>query len=360
MRSKIDDRFSLENQKINIFIGSSSESKEIAYAVKNFFEKDKFNVTVWDTAFKRNVSFLSNLKKFTAIFDYAIFVFVKEKENTLIHRGKEYENIPPNTIFEAGLFIGRLGENRTFLIAENTISTFIDNVFSDLKGINLGKTFKNDYNKSHAENVKESTLIIKSEIIENYYSQAEIRFLPSTGLAIGYYENFIIRIMKELKSRSQKTNSKLVLKYGRDNPINYEFDFHKREFSLKIILPDSLRESGHGNAKDTSLDANLDNTFIQTESRPFGIYWKVQTQEEIDRVGFVFYDFPTTLLSSHEAIEMVLSQSVLSKEHSNTEDLVGEKEIHNFVNTIELKAKYSKQTYVKNRIEFVPKFEIIK
>jgi predicted nucleotide-binding protein len=347
------DRFSTDQQRINIFIGSSTESKDIAYAIGSHFEADKFNVTVWDKAFERNKSNLDNLKKFTATYDYAIFVFALDKGNKLEHRGVTYENLPANTIFEAGLFFGRLGESRTFFLAEDAISDFVKNVLSDLTGISLGKTFRNDPDKTAEENVKAATERIKDEILENYASTAEVRFLPSTALAIGYFENFILRVMPILLGKKQDRNGRLQLQYGQQNPKHFDFDFHDRDFKLKVVLPDVLREANHDNIRNNSYRAAMDNTYLQTATRPFGIFWKVQTQADIDRDGFVFYDFPTTLFSSHKAIDLVLHQGsgLLSKKHIETVDRVGEKEIHNFLVALDCLVMAHRESYLKDSVE---------
>jgi predicted nucleotide-binding protein len=362
MKNTTLDRFSVYQQPINIFIGSSTESKDIAYAIASHFEQDKFNVTVWDKAFERNKSNLDNLKKFTATYDCAIFVFALDKDNKLEHRGVTYDNLPANIIFEAGLFLGRLGYSRTFFLAEDNISDYIKDVLSDLMGISLGETFRDDPNKPLRENVKSATESIKAEILENYAGTAEVRFLPSTALAIGYFQNFILRVMPILSKKQRDESGRLQLKYGGKHPKVYDFEFHRRKFKLKVVLPNTLREANHNNIIDNSHQAAMDNTYIQTATRPFGVFWKVQTQEDIDRDGFVFYDFPTTLFSSHKAIDLVLNESggALSRKHIETVNRVGEKEIHNFLVALKRLVEGQGETYLENCIEIISLEEALK
>lgn len=360
--NKIDERFSLENQRINIFIASSSEAKKIAYGIKSYFPDELFLVKVWDKAFKVGKSNLENLKEITVIYDYAIIVLTKD--DFIIHREYQDGGVPPNIMFEAGLFYGRIGENRTFFVAEDSIHEFVDKVFSDFKGISLEKTFSK---KLHPESkpeeiVGEVAVTLKKKITDHFLHSAEIGFLPSAALAIGYFENFVARVIEALYAlRNDKDEDilELTLKVKKEDK-NIKIPFFKQTFKLKVVIPQNLLDTSHDTLKGKLVDNDLDNTTIITKSRKFGIFWKEQTLEEVENDGFIFYDFPTTLFSSKKVIDMALtSGTAMNLQNNEVKRLVGEKEIFNFIKALKYKIDSSEKSYIKNYVEIIANSEIL-
>ncbi|MEM8528704.1 MAG: TIR domain-containing protein [Bacteroidota bacterium] len=345
----IEERFSTQVQRINVFIGSSSESLEVAREIKSHFDEENFNVDIWDEdVFERGKSNLDNLKKFTALYDFAIMVFVQDDE--VIHRGKKTGSIPPNVIFEYGLFLGRMGTNKSFILAENNIKSFVDNVFSDIKGISLGKSFDNSSKPKRKKTTKAAVETIRKEMLLNYKSEAEIGFLPSAALAIGYFENFVKRVNKKLYSLRNDEDGILKLDFGKDE--NFSMSFFRQKFKLIIILPKIILESNHDALLGKVVDFGLVKIRIDAKPRDFPVYWKVQSKEEIKQDGFIFYDFPTTLLASQRTIQLILRKG-MSTEDAQIEELVGEKEIYNFIKAINYKIKTSDNTYMRESVEII-------
>ena len=174
-----------KGDKPSIFIGSSYESLVIAEAVKNMFGKDTCEVDIWDEdifdpsiqkkaskyavneRLKKKITqhrkhYLDNatdtatqqedteqdllplnihsLKNFTDIYDFAIFIFVPEDKLVSQSRTSGKDKLTGtgtrhNVVFELGLFLGRIGSKKTFIIADNTIKDFIEHFFTDLKGV---------------------------------------------------------------------------------------------------------------------------------------------------------------------------------------------------------------------------------
>lgn len=97
-----------------IFIGSSSENLEIAHAIEEILSK-KHEPTVWDDNIPGlTKSILSSLIDRLNNSDAAIFVLSPDDMTEL--RGRDFATVRDNVIFELGLFIGRLGPNRTFFV----------------------------------------------------------------------------------------------------------------------------------------------------------------------------------------------------------------------------------------------------
>lgn len=114
-----------------IFIGSSSESLDHAYAIQENLQSAG-KVTVWDQGiFRLNNSTLDDLLLTLDKTDFAIFVF--SPNDKLIMRDKESNAVRDNVLFEFGLFIGKLGKARSFFIAPRNSDNF--HLPSDLLGI---------------------------------------------------------------------------------------------------------------------------------------------------------------------------------------------------------------------------------
>jgi hypothetical protein len=119
----------LNNPKV--FIGSSSEARNVAYAVQAHLEHET-EPTVWDQGvFELSRNNLDNLTQALRKYDFGVFVLSTDDILTL--RSKQYATSRDNVLFELGMFIGRLGSERTFFLVPRTDSQF--RLPTDLDGI---------------------------------------------------------------------------------------------------------------------------------------------------------------------------------------------------------------------------------
>jgi hypothetical protein len=121
--------------KPRIFIGSSTEGLNVAYAVQQNLEHT-FEVTVWNQdVFNLSLPVITSLINSLSNFDAAIFVFSSDDITNI--RGNDYSTIRDNVIFETGLFIGRIGINRVFFLKPRNPNNL--HLPSDLLGVAVGE-----------------------------------------------------------------------------------------------------------------------------------------------------------------------------------------------------------------------------
>ncbi len=116
--------------KPSIFIGSSSEGLEFARAIRSLLA-DVSEVTLWNEGFFRpGNTFIDALVNALPRFDFAALVLTADD----LVRSREVQSMGPrdNVLFELGLFMGRLGRARTFLVHQSGADLKIP---SDLSGV---------------------------------------------------------------------------------------------------------------------------------------------------------------------------------------------------------------------------------
>lgn len=100
--------------KPKLFIGSTVENLDIAYAVQENLEH-RAEVTVWTQGvFELSKYTIESLIDILDEVDFGLFVFCPDDITKL--RGQNFSTVRDNVIFELGMFVGRLGRERSYII----------------------------------------------------------------------------------------------------------------------------------------------------------------------------------------------------------------------------------------------------
>lgn len=114
-----------------LFIGSSAEYLDLAYAVQEGLLHTEISVNVWSQdCFRPSDGTLVALEREAQSSDFALFLF--GNEDLIMSRGEENHVPRDNVIFELGLFTGRLAAERVYFAREIGVDLKIP---SDLLGI---------------------------------------------------------------------------------------------------------------------------------------------------------------------------------------------------------------------------------
>ena len=314
-------------QKI-IFIGSSASQIKLLRHVESLLG-DIGKYVPWTSAFTQNRSALDSLVKQTRLCDYAILIATKD--DLVKTKGKRVTAPRDNVILEFGLFLGSIGLNRCYLLAEEGAK-----LPSDLHGITVS-TFTQEHGIFNSlEIVVEG---IKSQIIKTA-NDSELGLLPSTALAIGYYNGFIKKVCDEInKTQSISIGGKRI---------------KVRNCKINVIIPETLDDSGvedFVNLYNKKHGLNEATTYVDVEipnRRGYPFHFKVDPPEQdMDHpIDIHVSDIPNTISTIAECLKLYLP----TKKIGVDEDLdhLEKRELDNFARV--LIRLISKNSLTKNSV----------
>jgi predicted nucleotide-binding protein len=116
-----------------MFVGSSVEGLKVAEEIAAGLKHDEVIVRLWTTngVFGPSRLPVEDLMAQVEIADFALFVF--GPDDKISSRADDYMVPRDNVIFEMGLFVGRLGRDRVFMVKDADVDIKIP---SDLSGVN--------------------------------------------------------------------------------------------------------------------------------------------------------------------------------------------------------------------------------
>jgi hypothetical protein len=314
-----------------IFIGSSSEALVLAKAVYDEFAK-YFDVDLWaEDIFRLGDSTLDNLLQFLPCYDFAVLVITDDDK--VVSRGIEVDAPRDNVIFELGLFMGALGRRRVFPLIAKTRNG-APKIPSDLLGTTTPSLPK-DFHKNIDPNELGRLLTPIVNDIREKSKQSSLQLLPSTGLAIGYFQNFILPVCQALTvTQNVKINDS-------DNAIG------KGNFKFLVVLPSTLSDASMEGARKFTKKRNAQEFVLKTNTRSFPFF----VDSRVENGNVIFYDYPTTLRASHEAIKIALAGPYLGA--GDRHAILDKKEIENFQRTLKILLQDSHAAGFRDHVEIV-------
>ncbi|MBK9477851.1 MAG: nucleotide-binding protein [Bacteroidia bacterium] len=305
--------------KPRVFIGSSTEGKNIAEAIERELS-DICECKIWYNAFEYGNSAYEDLIYQLSLYDYGILVATSD--DTIVARGEKKESPRDNVILEFGFFAGRLGRQRAFLFAEYGIK-----IPSDLGGITqpffptTKKSWRNFFKSSarlqklQKEKVVELCGKIKVHI-QKREKMFDFGFLPSTALAYGYYNNFILKAVSNLMDAKKLKLGKTCnypRQCQRDDSAVKQTDIvdgiNFSDLMFTILLPDNLSADMFDKVKAARTKSKWEMIKVDAGGfRPFDFFIEA---ENSSKGVLQLSDIPLTLNALNEAIKAYIGKSYI-------------------------------------------------
>ena len=241
---------------------------------------------------------------------YEYGIVVATSDDKLVSRKKQSYTARDNVLFEFGLFMGRLGKQKSFLIKEKGIK-----IPSDLLGIELL-----EFTDRNAPDINLQIEACCRSIIFFIKSRSGIfdgGMYPSIPLAYGYYHNSLCPAARHLRI------NRTVRAKGEEMILN--------SFQFRILIPDDLRND----MKDKVELKKSDDKWIQLEiptsaTRSFNFYI---LESDWGKTDLDIYDIPTTLNSLYQTIKEFAGSNSLGR--TVQEEQVEQREIRHFKKVVD-------------------------
>ncbi len=315
--------------KKRLFIGSSAEKLSLLNQVVSLVGDNAVCIP-WTNAFAINKSALDSLIKQTRLSDYAILIATKD--DLTKRRGKKTSTPRDNVVLEFGLFLGATSPDRCYLLAEGGAE-----LPSDLNGINICK-FAPEAGKYNSLDkvIAEINLELQKDL-----GVGELGLLPSTALAIGYFNGFIKKVCTDVsKSRCISIDDKKV---------------KVKSLKINVVIPEYLDDDGVENFIDLFNDHHKltkATTYVDKSKgdnrRGYPFHFKVEPSAiDFDsELDVQISDIPNTIGTIVDALKLYMpSKSVRADEDR---EFLEKRELANFAKV--LKHLISKNSYTKNAV----------
>lgn len=310
-----------------IFIGSSTEGLTVAQRIKTFFEPE-YDCYIWnDGIFQFNEGFLETLLKSASLFDFGFMVFAADDISKI--RNQEYDTTRDNVLFEYGLFLGRVGIDRAYIVKEDKVK-----IPSDILGVSLLAYSTHFVNgtKVPSDNFETQLSTLKKKIDEKV-ALGHLGLLPSTVIAISYFENFIKLLADE------------IMRQGSNIKIG---DKTYKSARIRIVIPRNLDADMKRQATMYFRKIHYESCPINTAHRSYPIYVE-STQDNSIKDEAIIADMPTILSGIDKAIDMYFKIGHIGKTHE--QQLTEDRELNNFTHVLSL--LISQDAYCKEIVELV-------
>lgn len=288
--------------KPRIFIGSSSESKDIAAYVCSCLGHD-YECVIWnDGFFELNRDTYENLVRNAIAFDYAIYIGGQDDRILRLRDGTSKIAPRDNIYLEFGLYAGILSPSRSYFLIDEKCT-----IATDLLGITV-------LHYSDKRTVKKCCVYIKQKI-ENESQLSRIQLLPSTSLAIGYFENFLKEM--EYILPNLRTIEVCGQSYNVENFLQ----------SLEIVIPETVDTDWAFWAASYKKKYHLQEVVLNCHLRKVGVLLDYNALIKDQQLRLI--DLPQTLRASFRAVGLVLGTDYIG--NTKILEIVKRKEVDNFI-----------------------------
>lgn len=307
----------------NVFIMSSSSGLSVARALGDILSREKrIDVRIWDSHFRAGEAFIDRLQSTMIQYDFGLSVLTPDDLTTV--RAQKAKEPRDNVILELGLCIGSRGRRRALPIVVK-VGKEKPSLPTDVRGM-INHTIEVDQldhdNATMVSIIERDGEAIAKRILE-LYDTPEPTILPSTGLAMGYFENFIHSVMSGLHFFRQVNlidgKSKIPSAVALDRVM------------LTICIPDNIEKA---TKEDWGIMAQrLDLVMGDVDSPPHGPRsYPFRMSGKLADGALHIYDAPTTL----RAVRFVVAQLLPSPTYNAADRAMAEeREIQNFTSQIQ-------------------------
>jgi hypothetical protein len=308
--------------KPRIFIGSSAERLSVLEQVEISLQSIG-DCQRWTGAFTTDKSNLDSLIQQTRLSDFSVLIAIKD--DILIKKGQTKEVARDNMIFEFGLFLGAAGIRKSFLLVEEGID-----LPTDLDGITMHKftQLAGKYNSL----VEVCKTLIKTILDNN--AGSELGLLPSTALAIGYFNGFLKRVCDDLHRHKR-------IFAGTQEISVADFRFH-------VVVPSEMDINGvddiirHYNNSQVLSSASTG----ATGQRGYPFHFKTVPGTSAGGSICQIHDMPTTLNTIQECIKLLMPAEQVG--HDADLNFLEKRELDNFSRVLGFLV--SKSTSTRNHV----------
>jgi Predicted nucleotide-binding protein containing TIR-like domain len=233
-----------------MFIGSSAEGVQIARAVEALLQRT-IDCVIWPNAFVLSQTTIANLVTEFEKADFGLFVLSPDDHTEM--RQEDHIGARDNVIFEAGLFMGRHGLERTFLVKPRDVNAF--HMPTDLIGITTatyeGRRAKNDVRNALSPAATEIETAIRE--VERHEHRLDFHTFAREEPDA----HWKLKAYVQITNNTQLAVALRSLDMELDSGLQLELDF-KRIRQGRLVPEFNAGRDAHGH--DTTKDAILART----------------------------------------------------------------------------------------------------
>jgi hypothetical protein len=266
---------------------------------------------------------MANLFQTARLYDYAIMILRPDDTlKTMDAKGQPIDlSIPrDNVIFELGLFMGAIGGRRALAVVSHGPGAV--RLPSDLFGFDQVSLAGED-----EASVRAAAPPILAKIMDSYNSVG-LSLLPSTGLAIGYFSNFVRPVCRYLEGGKVSLDGEAI-------------DVGQTGYVFDVVIPSSLATAGtdaRAEFRKRQGDSIVTRK-VSLDARDYPFFVRVDSLKSTLHI----VDYITPLSASVAAISLVAADELTlnpaddvggAERIEKAKALMCEREIGNFRNTL--------------------------